>query len=387
MIDKLIREGEGRKIDFKRQFYNLPYEKGELVKDIAAMANSSRQHEEDSVILFGHKDGEFFNVDRKYIQDESDIQQMVNSIIDPTIDFHIEETSHNFEGKNYNLVMIKIPSSTRKPHLVNKESISGKKKLYKNQCFVRRGSSTEYANRLEVAEMVHDADETINPIKRMISYIGSLQQAGQQIDTKDLEKFLYRDLIPIFHAPLVGNLDFIDTNDAGLSVHHEVVPPSDKEVLASLLPQAATNANQGDFELAKTLFEKIPHIKESYGACIVGGLIYSRLNDEEKAIELFERAIELEPNSIETNVRVAESMLHFQYRGEAILYFEKALAGADASQNEDIYKSALFNLGSIYFYEGVLPRAQDLMRQFLELHKNQDEHSRFANKVISATIS
>ncbi|MCX5870076.1 MAG: putative DNA binding domain-containing protein [Deltaproteobacteria bacterium] len=86
MIDELIRKGEGRKCDFKREFYKLPQDKGELAKDLMAFANSTKQNEPDSIILIGFKNGTFFNVEDSSIIDEAAIQQQIDSLVEPPLD-------------------------------------------------------------------------------------------------------------------------------------------------------------------------------------------------------------------------------------------------------------------------------------------------------------
>src|SRR3990172_4898865 len=125
-VPSLLRRDEGPQCDFKRQPYRFPEEKGELAKDISALANSTRRHAGDSLLIIGFdkNDATFHDVETLVGQGESQIQQMVNSIVDPPIRFTMEIMPHQTDAGECRIVVFRIPQSTRKPHLVKKDAPS-----------------------------------------------------------------------------------------------------------------------------------------------------------------------------------------------------------------------------------------------------------------------
>lgn len=379
MIDELIRKGEGRKCDFKREFYKLPYDKGELAKDLMAFANSTKQNEPDSIILIGYKNGQFFNVDDNSIVDGADIQQQIDSLVEPPLVFSVERIYHTEGGNTYSLAMIRIPPSSRKPHVVAKDF---ENKLHEGQCYIRRGSTTAKAKRVEIAEMVYDADRNRNPYKRLIRYLDSLQKTGQRINITEIENLLYQDMIPFFYAPLTCNLDSVIRNSDGISIHFPFLTEMEKQDRRENLEQAYESAQNDDFELARTFIEKIPKIESHIGACIIGAGIYSELEEYEKASRLIERALEIEPNKIDANFAAAQLFHKKNEYGKAVLFYEKALEYREDCEDIFLIKIILFSLGSIYSEHGIKSRSKQLMQEFLDIHSDDDEYKQEAERII-----
>lgn len=379
MIDELIRKGEGRKCDFKREFYKLPHDKGELAKDLMAFANSTKQNEPDSIILVGYKNGKFFNVDDSSIIDEAAIQQQIDSLVEPPLVFSVEKIYHT-EGENtYSLAIIRIPPSSRKPHVVAKDLNPS---LHEGQCYIRRGSSTAKAKRVEIAEMVYDADRNRNPYKRLVRYLDSLQKTGQRINITEIDDLLYQDMVPHFFAPLTCNLDIVTKNSDGVSVYFPSLTAMENQAQRENLEQAFEGFQNDDFELARTFIEKIPKIESHIGACIIGASIYSELKEYEKSSRLIERALEIEPNKIDANFAAAQLFHKKNDYGKAVLFYEKALEYREDCEDIFVIKIILFNLGSIYSEHGIKSRSKQLMQEFLDIHSEDDEYKQEAERII-----
>ena len=101
-LKNLLAEGESARLDFKSQQYPFAGpslgQKGELLKDILAMANASR--EVDAFILIGIKEqpgGRPNIVGITDHLDDADLQQFVNSNTNRPIRFSYFESQ--FDGK------------------------------------------------------------------------------------------------------------------------------------------------------------------------------------------------------------------------------------------------------------------------------------------------
>jgi tetratricopeptide (TPR) repeat protein len=379
MIDELIRKGEGRKCDFKREFYKLPHDKGELAKDLMAFANSTKQNEPDSIILIGYKNGDFFNVDDSSIIDEASIQQQIDSLVEPPLIFSVEKIYHTKGENTYSLAMIRIPPSSRKPHVVAKDL---RPSLHEGQCYIRRGSSTAKAKRVEIAEMVYDADRNRNPYKRLVRYLDSLQKTGQRINITEIDNLLYQDMIPHFCAPMVCNLDIVRKNSDGISVYFPSLTAMENQAQCENLDQAIECFENEDLELARTFIEKIPKIESNISACLIGADIYSDLEEYEKSSRLIGRALEIEPNIINTNFAAAQLSHKKNENGEAILFYEKALECREDCGDNIMIKIVLFELGSLYAQLGIKGRSKQLMQEFLDIHSDDDEYKREAEGIV-----
>jgi hypothetical protein len=149
LIDTLRYKSEGTDLDFKSAQYRFAggneIEKSEMLKDILAIANAWR--EGTGYILLGFKDNrpnlaEVVGISESV--DDSRLQQFVNSKVRPKLTFRYEE--HLYEGKTIGVIV--IPKQKR-PFFIAKTY----GKLQGNVVYVRRGSSTEEAEPIEVAAM------------------------------------------------------------------------------------------------------------------------------------------------------------------------------------------------------------------------------------------
>lgn len=149
LIENLLYGEEGVDLDFKRDQYKFSkasdVEKGELLKDILAFANSWRRS--DAFILIGVKEikgGRSEVVGIKDKLDDAKIQQFVNSKAQRPITFSYRNL--DFEGKCLGIIHIPIQN---RPFYLKKDY----GKLKKETVYIKRGSSTDVAQLDEVAQM------------------------------------------------------------------------------------------------------------------------------------------------------------------------------------------------------------------------------------------
>ena len=146
LFTKLLK-AEVKKIDFKRDQYSLSNEhlKSEFTKDILCMANAPG---EDGYILLGIKSEKGKPKDITGIShhhDSSDLEQLVNSIIEPPI--HFEYYPHQY--KRAECALIRIPSSSSRPHWPKKDYGVLKRHVF----YTRRGSGNRDASMAEIRDM------------------------------------------------------------------------------------------------------------------------------------------------------------------------------------------------------------------------------------------
>jgi hypothetical protein len=162
LIDILLYGEEGVDLDFKRDQYRFSgasdKDKGELLKDIIAFANSWRRS--DAFILIGIKEvkggkSEVVGISEKL--DDAQIQQFVNSKTQKPITF----SYRNFDFESKNIGVIHIPIQSR-PFYLNRDYAN----LKRDTVYIRRGSSTDIAKLDEISKMgvTHTISEDNNPI-------------------------------------------------------------------------------------------------------------------------------------------------------------------------------------------------------------------------------
>lgn len=149
LFDALRYRSEGTDLDFKQAQYRFvrgtEMDKGELLKDVLAMANAWR--EGTGYILLGFKDARPNSAEVVGILDHIDdaaLQQFINSKVKPKVSFRYEE--HTYEGQT--VAVIAIPKQARPFYLQHAYG-----SLKSNVVYVRRGSSTDEAEPPEIAKM------------------------------------------------------------------------------------------------------------------------------------------------------------------------------------------------------------------------------------------
>ena len=137
----LLKQGEGPKLDYKEQI-NLKVESGkkELTKDVIAIANSQggRGH-----LVIGVKDKtkEIIGIDTSHLNEER-IQQIISNRCDPPINVRVEYI--DIEEKIVGVIT--IFRSLRRPHQMRQTGAF----------YIRRGSTTDFARRDELAGMLQN---------------------------------------------------------------------------------------------------------------------------------------------------------------------------------------------------------------------------------------
>lgn len=137
----LLSREEGEKLDFKAEL-NLATEseKKELVKDVTAIANSrgGRGH-----ILYGVEDKtkRIIGVDPSLFQEEQ-IQQIIYNRTDPPVPVSLDLV----QMENKTIAVLTIFRSRHAPHQI----------IQTGAFYVRRGSTTDYARRSELASMMQE---------------------------------------------------------------------------------------------------------------------------------------------------------------------------------------------------------------------------------------
>lgn len=147
LFAELIKAAELRKIDFKSDQYRLDGEslKSKFVKDILCMANAAG---DDGYVLLGvrsEKGKPQKVVGIPYHHDSSDLEAIVNGVIDEPIQF--EYYPLNYRGKE--CALLHIPPSKAKPHWPRKDYGV----LRKHVIYSRRSSGNREASIQEVREM------------------------------------------------------------------------------------------------------------------------------------------------------------------------------------------------------------------------------------------
>lgn len=151
LLEDLRYRGEGTDLDFKAARYpfanETEKEKSELLKDILALANASR--EGVAYILMGFKENsphpaEVVGLPADGAIDDSRIQEFINGKLDSVLSFRYEERM--FDGKH--VAVIAIPKQ-RRPFYIKKDYGDVKA----NVVYVRRGSATGIASPREIAMM------------------------------------------------------------------------------------------------------------------------------------------------------------------------------------------------------------------------------------------
>ncbi len=186
LIDTLLYGEEGVDLDFKRDQYKFigatETEKGELLKDILAFANSWRRS--DAFILIGIEEvkggrGKVHGIKDKL--DDSQLQQFVNSKTNIPLTFSYQNI--NFENKYIGIIHIPIQP---RPLYLRKDY----GKLKKEKVYLRRGSSTDIAKLDEIAKMGNSLFEGVPPCPLLEVFFADIQQRKLLEDQYSFESLI-----------------------------------------------------------------------------------------------------------------------------------------------------------------------------------------------------
>ena len=160
----------------------------------------------------------------------------------------------------------------------------------------------------------------------------------------------------------------------------------DSTELMQLVQRAATAFQTGDYEDAERLclevVQRTPLYANVYNML---GFIYSQRNSPEKAIELFRRALSINPNYTEAQLNLAITLADIGAYGPALREFglAKEREGDAPTPVSSVIRSKLANahgdLGKIYFDLGLLQEAVAEYQKALTLGPTYaDIHNRLA---------
>lgn len=148
----------------------------------------------------------------------------------------------------------------------------------------------------------------------------------------------------------------------------------DSADLKQLVQRATTAFQSGEYEDAEQLclevVQRTPLYANIYNML---GFIYSQRNSSEKAIELFRRALSINPNYTEAQLNLAITLADIGAYGPALREFglAKAREGDAPAPLSSLIRSKLANahgdLGKIYFDLGMLEEAAAEYRKALTL--------------------
>ncbi len=140
-LERLLKQEEGPKLDFKASLsLSTESEKKELTKDVIAMANSRGGR---GYIIFGVEDKtkRILGISPPDYKEEK-IQQIIYNRCDPPIPISVDVL--DYEEKI--LAVLTVYKSRHKPHQM----------LQNGTIYVRRGSTTDFARRNEIANLFQE---------------------------------------------------------------------------------------------------------------------------------------------------------------------------------------------------------------------------------------
>lgn len=184
----LLASTEVRKVDYKRDQYTLDDEKSksEFVKDILCIANAPG---DDGYILLGvrsekGKPREVIGISQHY--DSSDLEAIVNGIIDPPIQF--EYYPINYKGAD--CALFHIPKSKAKPHWPKRDY----GKLVRRIIYTRRSSGNREASIQEIREICVETMQLSDVVHRKMRVSTHVVDELRDMSLDDRKVAMYKML-------------------------------------------------------------------------------------------------------------------------------------------------------------------------------------------------
>jgi hypothetical protein len=152
-IAALLRRSEGETLDFKQKNYDFPSgkneRKGELLKDVIALANACKESEAYILIGVVEAHGRAASIPGVIpTLKDNDVQRFVNSKTNRPVSIAVEHI--NYEGRT--LTVIRVNQDQARPIFLRKDY--GRAKA--NVVYIRHGSSTDEASPDEIGDMARD---------------------------------------------------------------------------------------------------------------------------------------------------------------------------------------------------------------------------------------
>ena len=192
----LLASTEVRKVDYKRDQYPLDDEnlKSKFIKDIVCIADAPG---DDGYIVLGVKSEkgkprEVVGISHHY--DSSDLEAIVNGVIDPPIQF--EYYPLNYEGTE--CALFHIPKSKAKPHWPKRDY----GKLGRHIIYTRRSSGNREASIQEIREMCVETMQLSEIAHRKIRVSPHVVDELRDMSLDDREVAMYKMLKTI--VPKIG---------------------------------------------------------------------------------------------------------------------------------------------------------------------------------------
>ncbi len=200
----LIKQSESSRLDFKMCLdLTTDSQKKELAKDVCAIANSASGR---GYIIFGVEDKTKKLVGIKpedYIEEQ--IQQVIAQRLDPPVNVHLDHVV----VQNVQLAVLTIFYSFKKPHQLRQTGAF----------YVRRGSTTDFARREEIANMLQHEGLVFNeliPLNQLDESVLNRGQLESYLNKQDIQGDYHENLIRLgllsydrfdnSYAPTVGGL-------------------------------------------------------------------------------------------------------------------------------------------------------------------------------------
>jgi hypothetical protein len=349
----LLTLTEVRKVDYKREQYHLDDKdsKSKFVKDILCMANAPG---DDGYILLGVKSEkgkprEVIGISHHY--DSSELETIVNSIIEPPIQF--EYYPLNYKGAK--CALFHIPKSKSKPHWPKKDF----GKLIRHIIYTRRSASNKEASIQEIRAMCVETMQLSDIANRKIRVSPHVVDELRDMSLDDRKVAMYKMLKTV-------------AAKVGLAKYQSI-----RDISSYRLGQVCA--------LASSISDKSTHLYTI--------LMYpwSAKLDDIRKVHL--RIMSVISGSIKTNLRVSlrasleESILvHISYKD----FYTKAL-----ESRYDIYLDNLFLFanawqepwGRIIKWEAPIPKVHEKMvhgkKQFQTFHQKKTRYEFFVPSVTS----
>jgi hypothetical protein len=205
LFKEILEATEIQKVDYKRDQYNLVNEntKADFIKDILCIANAPGN---DGYVLLGVKSEK--GKPRKVVgishhYDSSDLEVIVNSIIDPPIQF--EYYPLNYQGVQ--CALLYIPKSKAKPHWPRKDF----GKLERHIIYTRRSSGNREASIQEIRAMCVETMQLSDIARRKTRVSPHVLDELRDMSLDDRKVAMYKMLKTI--APKIGLVKYKSIKD------------------------------------------------------------------------------------------------------------------------------------------------------------------------------
>ncbi|UUX33354.1 AlbA family DNA-binding domain-containing protein [Fundicoccus culcitae] len=200
-------ELENTKLDFKRDLYDNK-NKPELIKDVMAMANA--HYEGTKYIIFGVKlleDGSREYNSIQSIPDQSDIEELIDNNIEPTIDLSFYP--YRFQG--YQLAILEINGFSDRPYMLKKDN----QRFKAGESQIRKGSTTSRVSRDDLEKIYSIKSANISSHKILIGFDERMsKELDVNIEMNNIEELPSSKNKRFYEEQLIILRDYIEKENA-----------------------------------------------------------------------------------------------------------------------------------------------------------------------------